>query len=93
MAGCSPDGLVGDEGGVEIKCCDAEGHLEIITAEFIKPDPPFVRRKFGGNRDTFFDSLPKRIHSRFSAHLDHQTASFNKCGRVGKKRTSHYMSI
>jgi hypothetical protein len=38
MAGCSPDGLVGDEGGVEIKCCDAEGHLEIITAEFIKPE-------------------------------------------------------
>lgn len=38
MAGASPDGLVGDEGGVEIKCCDAEGHLEIIKHEFIDPD-------------------------------------------------------
>lgn len=38
MAGCSPDGLVGDEGGVEIKCCDSEGHLDIITAEAIDPD-------------------------------------------------------
>jgi putative phage-type endonuclease len=38
MAGASPDGLVGDEGGVEIKCCDAEGHIEIIKHEFIAPD-------------------------------------------------------
>lgn len=37
MAGASPDGLVGDEGGVEIKCCDAEGHIEIIKHEFIDP--------------------------------------------------------
>jgi hypothetical protein len=38
MAGASPDGLVGDEGGVEIKCCDAEGHLEIIKHEYIAPE-------------------------------------------------------
>lgn len=37
-AGASPDGLIGTDGGIEIKCCDAEGHLEIITADAIDPD-------------------------------------------------------
>lgn len=36
-AGCSPDGLIGADGGIEIKCCDAEQHLEIITADAIEP--------------------------------------------------------
>jgi hypothetical protein len=36
-AGCSPDGLVLPKGGTEIKCCDAEAHLEIFTAEVIDP--------------------------------------------------------
>lgn len=31
-AGCSPDGIVGSDGGLEIKCCDTETHIEIITA-------------------------------------------------------------
>lgn len=29
-AGCSPDGLVGDDGGLEIKCLKAESHLEVV---------------------------------------------------------------
>jgi hypothetical protein len=29
-AGCSPDGLVGDDGLIEIKCCKAETHIEQI---------------------------------------------------------------
>lgn len=37
FAGASPDGLVGADGGIEIKCCDAEKHLEIVTAEAIDP--------------------------------------------------------
>lgn len=37
-AGASPDGLIGADGGLEIKCCDAEGHLDIITADSIDPD-------------------------------------------------------
>ena len=36
-AGCSPDGLIGTDGGIEIKCCDPEQHLEIITTESIDP--------------------------------------------------------
>lgn len=38
FAGASPDGLVDSDGGIEIKCCDAEMHLEIVTAEAIDPD-------------------------------------------------------
>lgn len=30
-AGCSPDALIGDDGGLEIKCLKAESHLEIVT--------------------------------------------------------------
>lgn len=37
-AGASPDGLVGDDGGIEIKACDAEMHIEIVTADAINPD-------------------------------------------------------
>lgn len=37
-AGSSPDGVVTPKGGIEIKCCDAEAHLEIITADAIDPD-------------------------------------------------------
>lgn len=36
--GCSPDGMVGTDGGVEIKCCDAETHIEVITAGSIDQD-------------------------------------------------------
>jgi len=31
--GCSPDGLVGDDGGVEIKCSDGPTHYRIILAD------------------------------------------------------------
>ncbi len=30
-AGCSPDGLIGDDSGLEIKCLKAESHLEVVT--------------------------------------------------------------
>lgn len=38
FAGCSPDGMITPKGGIEIKCCDAEMHLEIVSAEAIDPD-------------------------------------------------------
>lgn len=38
FAGCSPDGLIGTDGGIEIKALDAEGHLEIVTADVIDSD-------------------------------------------------------
>jgi hypothetical protein len=37
-AGASPDGLVDTKGGVEIKCLDPEGHIELITAGGIDQD-------------------------------------------------------
>lgn len=30
MVGCSPDGLIDDDGGVEIKCFDTKRHIEIV---------------------------------------------------------------
>ncbi len=29
-AGCSPDALVGEDGGLEAKCCKAERHVEVV---------------------------------------------------------------
>lgn len=37
-AGASPDGLVGTKGGLEIKCPDPEGHIELISAGGINWD-------------------------------------------------------
>ena len=37
-AGASPDGLVDSKGGIEIKCLDPEGHIELITAGGIDQD-------------------------------------------------------
>lgn len=37
-AGASPDGLVGAEGGVEIKCLDSQGHIDLILAGGIDED-------------------------------------------------------
>ena len=37
-AGCSPDGLVGDEGLVEIKCPTSKRHLEYITEGVVPKD-------------------------------------------------------
>jgi hypothetical protein len=34
-AGASPDGLVGDDGGLEIKCCDGAAHLAMIETGVI----------------------------------------------------------
>lgn len=31
-AGASPDGLIADDGGLEIKCCDTFTHIEILTS-------------------------------------------------------------
>ncbi len=31
--GCSPDGLIGDDGGIEIKCPRAENHLKYLRAK------------------------------------------------------------
>lgn len=36
--GCSPDGIIDADGGAEIKCLDAEGHIELITAGSIDSD-------------------------------------------------------
>lgn len=37
-AGASPDGLVGLDGGIEIKCLDYESFLDVITADAIDRD-------------------------------------------------------
>lgn len=37
-AGASPDGLVGSEGGLEIKCLDSQGHIDLILAGGIDED-------------------------------------------------------
>ena len=37
-AGASPDGLIGDDGGLEIKCCDSAQHLEMLTTGIVDPD-------------------------------------------------------
>lgn len=34
-AGASPDGLIRPKGGLEIKCLDDEGHLELLTAQTV----------------------------------------------------------
>jgi len=36
--GCSPDGLIGDDGGVEIKCPNTSTHLEYILAGKVPPE-------------------------------------------------------
>jgi putative phage-type endonuclease len=36
MAGCSPDGLVGDDGLVEIKCLNTANHIEVLLEEKIE---------------------------------------------------------
>ena len=37
-AGCSPDGLVGLDGMIEVKCPRQTGHLKTVTTDFIKPE-------------------------------------------------------
>lgn len=45
-AGCSPDGLIGDDGGLEIKCPELSAHLEYIR----RPDePPEYRAQIQGS--------------------------------------------
>lgn len=38
MAGASPDGLIGEDGGLEIKCCDTPAHNEMLLTGAIDPD-------------------------------------------------------
>jgi putative phage-type endonuclease len=38
MAGCSPDGLVGEHGLIEIKCKEIHNHLDSILNDRIDPD-------------------------------------------------------
>lgn len=35
--GCSPDGLIGEDGGVEIKCKDNHNHLYAVINNYIEP--------------------------------------------------------
>lgn len=39
---CSPDGLIGNAGMVEIKCCGAARHIEILTGD--KPEDRYVKQ-------------------------------------------------
>lgn len=39
-AGCSPDGLVGDDGMVQVKCPDSKTHVETLLGK--EPDPDYV---------------------------------------------------
>lgn len=38
MSGASPDGLVGEDGLIEIKCCNTATHLETLMSGDIDPD-------------------------------------------------------
>jgi len=38
LSGCSPDGLITEDGGVEIKCKDNHGHLKAVTKKWIDPE-------------------------------------------------------
>lgn len=38
MSGASPDGLVGEDGLIEIKCCNTATHLETLMSGEIDPD-------------------------------------------------------
>lgn len=49
MCGCSPDGLVGDNGGVEIKSPKIAHHAKTVLEGFIKPG---YRRQIQWNIDT-----------------------------------------
>ena len=42
LTGCSPDGLVGDNGLVEIKCPESHTHLETLLSE--KIDPKYIKQ-------------------------------------------------
>lgn len=37
-AGASPDGLIGEDGGLELKCCDTPAHIEMLISGVIDPD-------------------------------------------------------
>lgn len=39
---CSPDGLIGDTGMVEIKCCNAARHIELLTGS--EPEDRYVKQ-------------------------------------------------
>jgi predicted phage-related endonuclease len=39
---CSPDGLIGGNGMVEIKCCGAARHIEILTGD--KPEDRYIKQ-------------------------------------------------
>lgn len=38
IIGCSPDGLIGEEGGLEIKCKDNHNHLYAVINNYIAPE-------------------------------------------------------
>lgn len=42
MAGASPDGLAGDDGLVEIKCCEAKRHIEILIGD--TPEDRYIKQ-------------------------------------------------
>ncbi len=44
--GCSPDGLIGDEGGLEIKCPNTATHLETVLEGKVKRD--YILQMAGG---------------------------------------------
>lgn len=41
---CSPDGLIASHGMVEIKCCGAARHIEILTGD--KPEDRYIKQCF-----------------------------------------------
>lgn len=42
LFGCSPDGLIGNDGGIEIKRLDEENHIKVIIAE--QPEKKYIHQ-------------------------------------------------
>ena len=66
--GCSPDGLIGAHGGLEIKCLEAPKHLKVIEAD--EADKDFINQVKGSifvcDRDWwdilfYHPKLPKKV--------------------------------
>lgn len=85
--GCSPDGLVGDDGGLEIKCPSAAVHISYLLGEFTEEYRSQIQGSLWITGRTFWDfvsynpELPSLLHrftrdEPFIAALDKTVTQF-----------------
>jgi len=101
--GCSPDGLIGEEGGVEIKCKDNHTHLYAAINNYVEPTHKtqcqfsmMVTNRKWWDYCLYNENYNKPVIIRLERdedHINNIRSSLQECENIVEKHISRFLSL